>query len=445
MVKEYIRKFSEYAKAAGIRRLAFYLEEKETRKTAVYQGECEKLEYSQQALLFAEGEFEGFCGSVFIENFEEELFEEQVNSIKESALARKKPFVPYDFPVCPAKEGKGEWLTLDQLLEKLCAAEKAAYEADARIDSVSRCGCEEVKYQVTLLDHLGHSLSDSSAQGHFFLGVTAKENGEVQLGGKGKAFHLSAYPNFAELAQEAAESAASKLGASSYPTGSCPVVLEGSVVCELLDAFMPALFAKNVQNHMSVLEGKLGQKIAGENILLTEEPQLDGGLGNRSFDDEAVRCTSKTLIADGKLETYLYNRQSAKAEEKTSGGNGFKPSFSDEVETGYTNVVLHPGKNSREELLAKMGHGLLISGVSGTFAGANATSGNFSLIAKGYRVENGQLGKGVTQITVAGNFFEMLRNIEALGSELENMGSTHGYVYAPALLVKALAISGEEK
>lgn len=445
MVQAYIRKFTRFAMEQGLSRLAFYLEEKEGRSVSVYQGSCDKLEYFQQAQLFVEGEYEGFCGSVFVENFDESLMREQVDTIKETAIARKKLFVPYEYPLCPETEGETEWLPLDQMLEKLAAAEKTAYELDKQITTVQRCVCHERKQKVTLLDHQGHSVSDHWAGGNFFLGVSAKQEDQVQLGGKGKAFLLNKeYPDFSKLAEQGAERAVSKLGSGSYRTGNCPVLLEPSVVCQLLDAFMPTFFAKNIQNHMSVLEGKTGQMICGENICLYEAPQLAEGLVQRRFDDEGVLTTEKTLIQQGKFRTCLYNRQSAASEGISSGGNGFKASFSDEADTGYTNIVLQPGTKTQDELQKELGNGLLIDDVSGVFAGANPVSGDFSLIAKGYRVENGCVGKGVTKITVAGNFFDLLCHVKALGSELEAMDGGKGCVFCPALLVEKLMISGEE-
>ena len=445
MVKAYIKELTRRAAEQGIARLSFYLEESSGRNLVVFDGQPEKLEYSEQQLLFVEAEVEGYCGSTFIENFDMELIDEQLETMKEAAIARKKPFVAYEFPQLSAEDSAvSDWMPLNQLLEQLAEAEKAAYAADARISKVQHCGCHESKHCITLMDQDGNALSQNSEVGGFHLGVTAQEGNDLQLGGKGKTFLLNSYPDFVSLAKEAAESAVSKLGSSSYPTAATPVVLDKAVVCELMDAFMPTFFGKNIQNHMSLLEGKLGQSIAGENITISEEPQMENGLVQRRFDDEAVLCTQKNLIEKGIFRSCLYNRQSAAAAEVVSGGNGIKPSFSDEVETGYTNVLLHPGQKSREELLQEMGNGLLITSVSGTFAGANAVSADFSLIAKGYRVENGQIGSGVTQITVAGNFFEMLGRVRSIGNDLGNMYSRTGCVYGPSLYIEQLMISGEE-
>ena len=217
------------------------------------------------------------------------------------------------------------------------------------------------------------------------------------------------------------------------------------MVCELLDAFLPSFFAKNVQSHMSVLEGRLGEQVAGERITLEEEPRLPGGLCGRRFDDEGVPTSAKAILSGGVLKTYLYNRQSASQAGRAPGGNGFKPSYGEEAATGYTNMVLRCGERSREQLLEEMGEGLLITGVSGVFAGAHPASGEFSLIAQGYKVSGGTLCGGVSQITIAGNFFELLRRVRGVGSDAAWMRTAAGCIRAPSLYVSALAISGEDR
>ena len=221
-------------------------------------------------------------------------------------------------------------------------------------------------------------------------------------------------------------------------------MLDSRVVGELLDAFMPAFFAQNIHSRMSVLAGRLGEKLTGENISILEDPFMEGGFCTRNFDDEGVPTTAKAIVDKGTLNCWLHNRLTAREEGISSGGNGFKTKFNDAVATGYTNVYIPQGEFTRLQLLEQMDSGLLITGVSGVFAGARPNSGDFSLISSGYRVENGQMGRAVNQITIAGNFFEMLKNVIAIGNDEYWMIAPNGNVRTPSLYVKSLAISGKE-
>ncbi len=444
MLKQYLHDFTRLAHENGISHLEYYLEESASRSVRVFKGELDHLEQSKQQLLFIEGQVEGFYGGVFVENFQPELFDEHIQTIRESALARRQSAISRTIPNLPAAEGeKPQWMPLAQLVEKLAAAEQAAYEVDKRVSQVQSCACGETIKTVTLINEAGDAVSDSSFTGHFHIGLNAREGDAVQMGGRGEPFLLGNYPDMVKLARKAAEDAVTKLDAASYPTGMYPVVLSSGVVCELLDAFLPAFFAKNVQTHMSVLEGRMGQQVAGEQITLSEEPTMAGGIRCRRFDDEGTLTTSKTLLDGGKLTALLYDRRSAQQDGVTPGGNGFKSGFAEEVNIGYTNMVLRCGEKTMDEQLQDMGNGLLITGVSGVFAGASPSTANFSLIAKGYRVENGQRGQGVVQITIAGNFFEMLQSVCSVGNEASWMSAVNGCVCAPSLHVGKLAVSGE--
>ena len=91
-------------------------------------------------------------------------------------------------------------------------------------------------------------------------------------------------------------------------------------------------------------------------------------------------------------------------------------------------------------LESELGDGLVITQLDGLHAGANVTSGDFSLLSKGYLLEDGKRVRPVEQITIAGNFYELLKNIRAVGSDLVFPGSGVG---APSLDVGELTVSGK--
>ena len=76
-------------------------------------------------------------------------------------------------------------------------------------------------------------------------------------------------------------------------------------------------------------------------------------------------------------------------------------------------------------------------------SGLNTVSGDFSLAALGFLIENGKISRPVEQITVAGNYFEMLKNIEETGSDLKFGLPGGSYIGSPSLKIKKLSIAGE--
>lgn len=442
MVRAYIEAFFPAARAAGVGRMRFQIRQASRRAVTVYRGEPERLEQAEECSLLIEGEAEGYSGSILVGDLRPEGCGEAVRLLRESALGKKLPYSACPLPALPDPGAEpGERLPLPALVERLAAAERAAYDADGRVSLVHGCTLSEHWGRVTLADDTGRFVTDLDSGGHFDISLTARQDDLVQLGERSCPMALGVYPDMELLARQAARDAAGMLEATSYPTGRSPVVLDSRVVCELLDAFLPAFFAKNVRDRTSALAGKLGERIAGDLTVLEEDPFLPEGLCRRRFDDEGVPTTAKTLLSGGILRTYLCDRQSAGWCGLPPGGNGFRTGGA-EVCAGYTNLILRPGEMSQAELLAEMGSGLLITGVNGVFAGANYSSGDFSLLSRGYRVEGGRICGGVNQITIAGNFFELLRQTKAVGNDGAWIRSGVGGLLAPSVYAASLAVSG---
>jgi len=445
MIREFMRQFILSAGEAGIEKLNFYMEERLSRDISVYEGKLEHLERCKTSQLFIEGLVEGRAGCVFAENFDAALIPDYLQAIRDTAAVCGSDFVPYELEGLqhtPFMEYN--YADLDSTVEAMCRATRSAMAVDSRIDPGIQVHVQETGHRFTLANEQGKYATDVILGGKAGIHLVAREGELVQPGGKGKPFNTQVLPDLDELARAAAEGAVSRLGATSCATGSYPVVLDARVVSELLDAFMPAFFASNVHSHMSVLAGRLGERLTGENISILEDPFMEGGFCTRNFDDEGVATQTKAIVDRGRLNCFLHNRRSAGKDGISSGGNGFKTHFNEAVSTGYTNVFIPQGENSRDKMLEMMGDGLLITGVSGVFAGAKPNSGDFSLISSGYRVKDGKKCGAVNQITIAGNFFEMLKCVKAIGSDEYWMIATNGNVRTPSLYVGSLAVSGKE-
>ena len=445
MYRVFMQDFISAARDNGIGKLNFYVEQKHFRSVSVFQGELERMDRAELTQMYIEGEYQGMSGGVFVENFDPALIPQHIQGIQEAALCGKTPFVPYALESGMEQNGdRYHPLNLQEVIDRMCQADKLACSLDSRILPVGQCHMKEESFRYVLADEAGNQVSDYLTGGGVHISVVAREGEDAQSSHQSAPIHGGQLPDLEALARGAAKEAVSLIGGTSYATGECPVVLESRVVCELLDAFMPTFFAKSVDNRMSVLAEKLGQKVAGENIFLTEDPFLENGLRCRRVDDEGVATGCKEIVSAGVLNTYLHNRQTAEKYDCVSGGNGFKQSVSEPVSTGYTNVVLRSGTATLAELAEEMGNGLLITDVNGVFAGAHPVSGEFSLIAKGYRVDDGVIGQSVKQITIAGNFFDMLSNVVRIAGDEYRMRMTLGCVCAPSLFVRSLMVSGKE-
>lgn len=246
------------------------------------------------------------------------------------------------------------------------------------------------------------------------------------------------------IVKESVEDAVAKLGAALVPTGKYNVVIDGKQMRSLLSVYSSAFSAKRVLDGMSPLKDKEGTKIASDVITLTDDPQREGNAMGITFDAEGVATHRKAVIEKGILKTLLYNRETAMAMGKETTANAMKGSYSSPIGTSPYSFCIEPGEDSFDELLRKTGDGIFITEIKGLHAGANAVTGEFSLESAGFMIRGGRLCEPVKSFTVAGNFFDMLKEITAVGDKLElgvQMGIT-GFG-SPAVLVPKMSIAGK--
>jgi PmbA protein len=74
----------------------------------------------------------------------------------------------------------------------------------------------------------------------------------------------------------------------------------------------------------------------------------------------------------------------------------------------------------------------------------NAVTGDFSIESAGYLIEKSKLSKFVKSFTIAGNFFDLLLNIEGLSDNIgvEHSGLFRGFA-SPDVLVKTISVAGK--
>ena len=158
-----------------------------------------------------------------------------------------------------------------------------------------------------------------------------------------------------------------------------------------------------------------------------------------NFDAEGSPTHKKCVIENGKLNTLLYNLKTAAVAGKKTTGNASKAGYDAAVAVRPFTMYLENGDLTEEELLAKAGNGVYITDLNGLHAGADPISGDFSLLAGGWLRKEGKL-QPVEQITVAGNFYELLKQVQTVGSDLDFPGSSVG---SPSVYVGEMPVAGQ--
>ena len=248
----------------------------------------------------------------------------------------------------------------------------------------------------------------------------------------------------AEVTSLAVGDALAKIGAGSVESGKYNVIFSGNQMRSLLSVFSSAFSAKAVIDGMSRLKGMEGEKVASDIVTITDDPQREGNSIGANFDAEGVATHRKSVVENGVLLTFLHNRETALAMGKETTANASKAGYSAPIGVRPYSFAIEPGDKSRDELFALASDGIFITEINGLHAGANPVSGDFSLQSNGFMIRDGKKCEAVKGFTVAGNFFELLKNISALGNKLERGVATGlcGFC-APDVLVPNMSIAGK--
>lgn len=240
-------------------------------------------------------------------------------------------------------------------------------------------------------------------------------------------------------ARDAVSDGARKFGASTIPSGKYPVILEKHAASALLRGFFSLFSGESAQKGLSLLAGKEGEIIAAPCLSIVDDPLME--CNPRPFDDEGVPSVRTEVVKDGVLKTLLHNLKTAAKAGCASTSNGGRGSAASPVGVAPSNFIIVPGEKTYDELLKSLGDGLVIRDISGLHAGLNPISGDFSLLAGGWLRQDGKL-RPVEQITVAGNFFTLLKEVEDVGGDLW-LGIPQGSVVgSPSLRIQSLMVSG---
>ena len=207
----------------------------------------------------------------------------------------------------------------------------------------------------------------------------------------------------------------------------------------LLSAYASAFSAKNALLGMSKLRGKEGEKIAADIVTITDDPMREGCPIQTSFDDEGVATHKKTVVENGVLKTLLYDITTGIKTGKETTGNGRRGG-----NIAPYNFGICAGSDTQEELFAKAENGIYVTGVKGLHAGANAITGDFSVESEGFIIKDGKKAGPIKSFTVAGNFFELIKNIDSLGNEVK-WGIPTGFTVfgSPDVLVMDMSVAGK--
>jgi PmbA protein len=239
-----------------------------------------------------------------------------------------------------------------------------------------------------------------------------------------------------EVGRIAARRALRRLHPVKVATQRVPVVFEPRTARTLLDNLFEAVHGMSIYRHESFLAGKLGQKVASENLTVIDDGTLPGLFGTSPFDDEGVPSRRTAVIERGVLQSYLLNSYAARKLGMKTTGNASR-GLAGNAGIGHGNFYAEKGVQTPEEILAGVANGFYVTELMGF--GVNIVTGDYSRGATGLWIRDGELAFPVSEVTIAGNLKDMLVGLDAVGSDLEFRGS----VAVPTIKIGEMTVGGK--
>lgn len=426
----------------------FLIKNKEI-EIGIFNGEVDKYSISESAGLSLRGTVDNKMGYSYTEKIDETSLHMLITETYENAkyidtLEGDEIFKgSLNYENIQRNDNKLSNSDIATKIEIAKNLEAEALALDKRVVSVQMCGYKEFYKERTIINTLGVDLSDKTNGAVLYISVMVKENEDVKTGLAFKAFTDLSQVDYKAIAKEAVEEAISMLGATSIESGNYPIIIKNTVFANILEAFSSVFSADNVQKGLSLLTNKIGETVANEIVNVIDNPFFESGFGSKSFDDEGTSTKCKKVIHNGILTSYLHTRKTAKKDGIESTGNGFRSSYKSSLSISPSNFYIENGEEDFKHLISTIDHGIYIINVDGLHSGLNPVSGDFSLSAHGYEITDGKIGRPINQIAIAGNLYEVLKNIDGIANDLDFTFPATSYFGSPSIKISSLSIAGE--
>ncbi|MDC0060892.1 metallopeptidase TldD-related protein [Candidatus Pelagibacter sp.] len=238
--------------------------------------------------------------------------------------------------------------------------------------------------------------------------------------------HLKDIKNAEDLGKKAADLTIRKLSPKKIGSEKIAIIFDKRIAKGILGSFASAISSSAISRGTSFLKGMINERIFSESINIIDKPDIFKGLGSKSFDLEGVKLETLNLIEQGILKHYLIDTYNGKKLDLKSNGRC----------GGTSNLYFENGKTSFKDLLNLNSKCLYITETIGR--GSNIVTGDYSVGATGFLIENGEFKFPINEITIAGNLKDMFQNL-TLADDLEFEYSTN----SPTIMIDGMVVAGK--
>lgn len=438
IVRQAIKRGATDAEALAIETTEFSVE--------VRLGEIEKLQEAASRGVGLRVLHEGRQASCSTSDVTTEGIEELVanavemarrTSVDEAALLPAREELAREIPDLDLYDPAVAELSPERKIEMARMAEDAARRFDPRIVNSEGGSCATTIGKMTFVTSAGFAGEYRGTLCGVITAPIAKQDEKMQVGFWGDGQRSIAALDSAEaIGREAARRALRKLDGRKVATQEVPIVFEFGAAEDLLGDFFEAVEGGAIFRRSSFLVGQLGEQIGSPLLTVVDDGTMRGAVGSKPFDGEGLATRRTVVVENGVLKSYLLNSYTARKLNLRSTGNASR-GLTGAPGVGVSNFFIAPGVHTPEAIIATVKEGFYVTEMIGF--GFNPVTGDYSRGAAGWWIEDGKLAFPVEEVTIAGNFKEILKNIEMVGNDLRFRGK----IAAPTIKVSRMMVSGE--
>jgi TldD protein len=222
-----------------------------------------------------------------------------------------------------------------------------------------------------------------------------------------------------ELSVKAADRAVALLDARRAPSGRFPVIFHPTITGLLThEAIGHNAEAELVFSGQSILEGKLGTRVASEHVTIVDDATIEGSNGSYAYDSEGTPAARRVIVEGGVLKRFLNSLESAARMGAEPEGSGRAQNAHSQPVVRMSNTFIAPGEGTFEDLLAPIELGVYLRG--GQWGYVFCERGQFVCnAAEGWMIRKGALAEHLRDVSVSGMTLETLENIDGVSADFE--------------------------
>ena len=238
----------------------------------------------------------------------------------------------------------------------------------------------------------------------------------------------------AAIGRNAGERAVKRLNAAKVETQQVPVVYDPRVAGGLVRHAASGINGAAIARGTSFLKDSMGERIFPEGVAVVDDPHRVRGLRSKPFDGEGLPNARRVLFENGLLKTWILDLASARQLGLQSTGHAARGTATP-PSPAATNLYMEAGSQTPEELLGDIKNGFYVTELIGM--GVNIVTGDYSRGASGFWIENGEITRPVSEMTIAGN----LKNMFAALTPANDLAFRFG-VDAPTIRIDGMTVAG---